>query len=146
MCALLNGTLTGFTYYPHSSILKVDPSITSFNYRNTPYDYHQYDGSTLFDYADAMGGPAYQLADGSIFMFSDDTKNCVFDNHTHEYDNKKCGGIIDVNGLNGPNKIIKCSYTTTRDIFDQTYEHEQQSIRLSRDAPHRLELSQLPQK
>jgi len=49
--------------------------------------------------------------DGSMFTFPKDTSGCTSTNYTAA--NNKCRGYIDVNGLKGPNKVVKCDGETT---------------------------------
>ena len=96
MCALINGTLSGATYYSTASSIKIP-------------------GSTA-NYSIATGAKvakntlkAYQLADGSMVAFGDVT-SCTLEvggDITALAD--KCRGFIDVNGATLPNKEVSCS-------------------------------------
>ncbi len=95
MCALINGTLSGATYYSAASSIKIP-------------------GSTA-NYAIATGAlvakntlKAYQLADGSMVAFGDVTSCTLEVGGDITKLAEKCRGFIDVNGATLPNKEVTC--------------------------------------
>lgn len=114
ICALLNGTLTGATYFDSVTDLKMrkGDSILSYN-ANIPYS------AQVWSFKDLSSFHAYTLADGSIFAFEKGLGRnaCSLEiggeikdsgylaNEPMSY----CIGFIDVNGASGPNKEVRCS-------------------------------------
>ena len=96
MCALINGTLSGATYYSTASTMKIPGSTTAYSISGSPL------------VAD-VSFKAYQLADGSVVAFKD-VKSCtlaVGGDITVDLGND-CRGFIDVNGATLPNKEVTC--------------------------------------
>ena len=96
MCALINGTLSGATYYAAASSIKIPGSDTAYSIKGTPL------------VADASW-TAYQLADGSVVAFND-IKSCTLEvggDITADL-GEACRGFIDVNGATLPNKEVTC--------------------------------------
>jgi prepilin-type N-terminal cleavage/methylation domain-containing protein len=109
-CALLNGTLTGQTYYAAASDITRNTNSTSEAYAIK---------SRSVLPTDAESYHAYTLADGSIVAFDADAKGCTLPIGTQltstvlAGDLKDCLGFIDVNGATLPNKEVTCSTGTT---------------------------------
>jgi len=104
MCALLNGTLSGYTYIGK-------PTVENFKMSNgLAYNYEEIMGAVLF----APNAIIYSLSDGSIVGFYPVMQDCtsppgnVFDPDYWVFDKTACVGFIDVNGLAGPNKEVDC--------------------------------------
>lgn len=113
-CAILNGTLTGQTYYGAPTNIKR-------NANGSEIAYAFVSTSTL----EAIGNYyAYTLADGSIVAFHKNAKACELPIGTPmskawiEGDvGKNCVGFIDVNGAGLPNKEVTCTTgTTTKEV------------------------------
>lgn len=118
ICALLNGTLQGITYYYGLDKLP--------NYKFTSETFEQTD--SLKNNQKAI--PIYQLQDGSLIMFSSilgDSRNtpsniartCTKTIGKNPGLNENgfgtgCYGLIDVNGTSGPNKEVKCTKGTNK--------------------------------
>jgi len=101
-CSLLNGTLTGTTYYDTVGDIKR-------NNNGTEEDY-ELKGSEVL--TDVSSYHAYSLADGSIVAFNPGAFGCTLDIGTPLSEMEKfddCLGFIDVNGATLPNKEITCS-------------------------------------
>ena len=96
MCALINGTLTGATYYATAGAMKVPGTATAYSINASPV------------VADA-GMKAYQLADGSVVAFGDVTSCTLEPGGNVTGLDAKCRGFIDVNGPTLPNKEVRCS-------------------------------------
>ena len=99
MCALINGTLSGATYYATAGALKVPGTSTAYTIK----------GSAAVAKTDMV---AYQLADGSVVAFDKNLKSCTLAPGTPVNDASlpaTCRGFIDVNGPTLPNKEVKCS-------------------------------------
>ena len=97
MCALINGTLSGATYYATASAMKIPGSTASYTINASPVV-----AKTTMK--------AYQLADGSVVAFDPALASCTLapgDPITGLA--TKCYGFIDVNGPTLPNKEVKCS-------------------------------------
>ena len=97
MCALINGTLSGATYYSSAATMKVPGTSTAYTIK----------GSAAVAKTSMT---AYQLADGSVFAFNNTGSACTLapgDNITTLA--TTCQGFIDVNGPTLPNKEVKCS-------------------------------------
>ena len=97
ICALINGTLTGATFFDTASAMKVPGTTTGYSINGTAI------------VADATLA-AYQLADGSVIAFDKNMAGCTLapgDPITDLADT--CQGFIDVNGPTLPNKEVKCS-------------------------------------
>jgi prepilin-type N-terminal cleavage/methylation domain-containing protein len=106
-CAILNGTLTGQTYYGAPSSIKRNNngSSTAYAFVGTPATL-----KTIDSYY------AYALADGSIVAFDKNASGCTLDVGTQLTNTvlttgalKDCLGFIDVNGATLPNKEVTCS-------------------------------------
>ena len=98
MCALINGTLSGATYYATASAMKVPGTSTAYSIKTAPSGVPKA----------TMG--AYQLADGSVVAFDKGITSCTLapgDPITGLA--TTCYGFIDVNGPTLPNKEVKCS-------------------------------------
>jgi len=98
MCALINGTLSGATYYSTASNMKIPGSNKAYSINAAP--------SSIAD----AGMTAYQLADGSVVAFNNSLASCTLapgDDITNL--DTKCLGFIDVNGPTLPNKEVACS-------------------------------------
>ena len=96
ICALINGTLTGATFFDTASAMNVPGTTTGYSINGTPL------------VADANLA-AYQLADGSVIAFDKDMAGCTLapgDPITGLADT--CQGFIDVNGPTLPNKEVVC--------------------------------------
>jgi type II secretory pathway pseudopilin PulG len=111
-CAILNGTLTGQTYYGAPTNIKR-------NNNGSSSDYAFVSKTTLKDIGNYY---AYALADGSIVAFDKTAQGCELAIGTQL--NKtaingalsKCWGFIDVNGATLPNKEVTCSDGTTTSL------------------------------
>ena len=112
ICALLNGTLTGMTYF--YGIDKLG------NYKFTSQYYNDTASLTR-----RTAVPIYQLSDGTIIMFSDMVGKGLYGSSgcTKEVgrdltmsengvNGNGCYGLIDVNGTSRPNKEVECSVGT----------------------------------
>lgn len=118
VCALLNGTLTGITYYNTVTDLKVKKGTTSIDYSITGDAFFKkdYAARTMDNYQ------AYTLSDGTLVGISKEmgASTCSLDIGTTipevEESTEKfmhaCTGFIDVNGTDLPNKEISCSSGT----------------------------------
>ncbi len=134
-CAVLNGTLTGQTYY--ESLDKIYRSNNGANESYKLIKAYTIDGAT--DGATPTGYHAYTLADGSIVAFKSDAHGCelaigkqltdgILASATPDGDDGSkgtaagglngCLGFIDVNGATLPNKEVSCSdgKTTSRKV------------------------------
>lgn len=117
-CAILNGTLTGYTYLGKVSDIKRQSNsangATTASYsisRSTIYEYDSYH--------------AYSLADGSILGIHPSAKNCTL--NIGEILNDKltagapaCTGFIDVNGTTLPNKEVRCTEGNTTSAVNES--------------------------
>ena len=97
LCALLNGTLQGATfYYGMDKLANYEPKLTS----------------TISSMTGANKNriPIYQLQDGTLIFFSSwiGMTTCSKENISNN-NTKGCYGYIDVNGTSLPNKEIRCS-------------------------------------
>lgn len=114
MCSILNGTLTGATYYKNASDLKMNKKGVEQPYTFTGDYFYNTDKPQRG--IDSMS--AYVLADGMIIMFSKQLGsvggNCTLPpgeplkDATSGY-LRYCIGYIDVNGVNLPNKEVSCT-------------------------------------
>ena len=97
MCALINGTLSGATYYASAGAMKIPGSTAAYTINAGPV------------VADT-GMVAYQLADGSVVAFDGGIASCTLEigGDITALD-AKCRGFIDVNGPTLPNKEVRCS-------------------------------------
>ena len=96
MCALINGTLSGATYYSKASTIKIPGSTATYSIAT---------GAKVAD----KDWKAYQLADGSMVAFNDVT-SCTLEVGGNITALKgECRGYIDVNGATLPNKEVSCS-------------------------------------
>lgn len=113
ICAMMNGTLAGATYFNKVTDIKMSKGNSIFGYdANIPYN-----ANVVTTIANLNNLHAYLLPDGSIFAFSKDlgTNPCslpvgtvisdVYNNTGLSY----CVGFIDVNGATLPNKEVVCS-------------------------------------
>ena len=109
ICALINGTLKGTTYFNKVTDIKVK---NDSKYSATlPYT------AIVDSVKDISNMHAYLLADGSIFMFSKELGKlpCSLPIGTQLQDSYTnvgldgCLGFIDVNGASLPNKEVTCS-------------------------------------
>lgn len=103
-CAILNGTLTGQTYYGAPSNIKR-------NNNGTEEAYSWVRNKTLGTFANYL---TYTLADGSIVGFNKDAKECELPVGTQMTGawitaHAQCQGFIDVNGAGLPNKEVYCT-------------------------------------
>lgn len=113
-CAILNGTLTGQTYYGVPTNIKR-------NNNGTQSAYAFVATTTLLGLDKYY---AYTLSDGSIVAFNQSAKACELPIGTPltkswiEGDvGKNCVGFIDVNGAGLPNKEVTCTTgTTTKEV------------------------------
>ena len=96
MCALINGTLTGATYYATASAMKIPGTTNSYSINASP----------VVAKADMK---AYQLADGSVVAFADVTSCTLAPGGNVTTLASTCRGFIDVNGPTLPNKEVRCS-------------------------------------
>ena len=98
MCALINGTLTGATYYAKASDMKIPGTNTSWRVNET-------------NTAIKTNWTTYQLADGSVVGFNA-IKGCTVapgdDVVAITRNGTICIGFIDVNGPALPNKEVRC--------------------------------------
>ena len=95
MCALINGTLSGATYYSAASSIKIPGTSSAYSINGTA------------QVADASW-KAYQLADGSMVAFND-VKSCTLEVGGDITGlGEGCRGFIDVNGATLPNKEVTC--------------------------------------
>ena len=97
MCALINGTLSGATYYATAGAMKIPGSTAGYTINASPV------------VADT-GMVAYQLADGSVVAFDGAIASCTLEigGDITALD-AKCRGFIDVNGPTLPNKEVTCT-------------------------------------
>ena len=97
MCALINGTLSGATYYATASALKVPGTSTAYSIN----------GTAAVAKTDMV---AYQLADGSVVAFDKNLKSCTLapGDPITSSGLSSCRGFIDVNGPTLPNKEVQC--------------------------------------
>ena len=115
ICAILNGTLTGATYFNKASEIPIPKSKLNNNYNiYSPY-------INQFTTRDLANAHAYVLQDGSIIAFhkelgkypctlgiGDTMKDTYVDDGTQTF-LSMCYGFIDVNGTSLPNKEVSCS-------------------------------------
>lgn len=110
ICAIMNGTLSGVTYYNSVTDLKMS--------NGKPYSItSNFTTSTITSMSNLSKVHAYLLADGSIFAFSPDlgTHPCSLNVGSSLNDGysgtsmASCAGFIDVNGVSLPNKEVTCS-------------------------------------
>ena len=95
---VINGTLSGATYYQTAAGMKIPGSTTAYSI-----------SSNLTNVA-KTSMVAYQLADGSVIAFDKTLASCTLapgDPITGLA--AKCRGFIDVNGPTLPNKEVRCS-------------------------------------
>ncbi len=99
MCALINGTLSGATYYSSAATMKVPGTSKAYTINGTAA-------------VAKTAMVAYQLADGSVVAFDSGIASCTLAPGTPVTDASlpaTCRGFIDVNGPTLPNKEVKCS-------------------------------------
>jgi prepilin-type N-terminal cleavage/methylation domain-containing protein len=106
-CAILNGTLTGQTYYGKDKI-KRNSNGSETNYDFTSTSLKVLNGKTPDNFY------KYTLADGAMIGFATDAKGCELPIGTPMTgswitSNQKCLGFIDVNGAGLPNKEVHCT-------------------------------------
>ena len=113
-CSLLNGTLTGKTYYGKHTNIPLKESIINIESGTNTY---QIVGPTV-DWLFGTGASkfvAYQLADGTIIGFNENAKACdvpigtVLNDTYIKSKLANCIGWVDVNGTSLPNKEVTCS-------------------------------------
>ena len=98
MCALINGTLSGATFYASAGAMKIPGSTAAYTINASPVVAN----TTMV---------AYQLADGSVVAFDGGISSCTLEiggDIAADLD-AKCRGFIDVNGPTLPNKEVRCS-------------------------------------
>lgn len=110
ICAILNGTLTGFTYY--DKVTDIPMKGSKYNIKKGPF--MNADGSRNLN-----NFRAYILSDGTIVGIYKNlgTNPCSLKIGTNLYDVatstadavRNCVGFIDVNGSSLPNKEVSCS-------------------------------------
>jgi len=111
ICAVLNGTLTGATFYPNSTDIKMSKKgkTTTYTIDSEFSRVHGLNTNT---------SNAYILSDGTIVMLSKKlgSNECNLAIGTQLQDKisadgamRFCYGYIDVNGTNLPNKEVSCS-------------------------------------
>ena len=103
MCALINGTLSGATYYSAASSIKIPGSTAAYAINGSPK-------------VAAATFKAYQLADGSMVAFNDVTSCTLEVGGDITSLPTRCRGFIDVNGATLPNKEVSCSTAATTAI------------------------------
>ena len=115
ICGILNGTLTGHTYLGKPSNLKLKKGNVEQSYSI------KYTSPLLVTNGSEIdNGHAYALADGTLFIFPAELGNTpctlgIGDVLTDTYSTgvatslADCFGVIDVNGVNLPNKEVTCS-------------------------------------
>lgn len=108
VCAILNGNLTGATYYTNATDIKTKDG-TAYAVSGNYFTSHGFPTSSA---------QAYQLADGTIIAISKSMGNlpCTLDigktlNDIYDKDGnmRYCYGWIDVNGSTLPNKEVSCT-------------------------------------
>ena len=115
ICAILNGTLTGATYYNTVTDIKMNKNSKSENYSIIRGPFLLADGLRV-----PRNFRAYVLNDGVIVAIYKDLGQMapcslsvgsqMFDVATNNGQNlQNCVGFIDVNGANLPNKEVSCS-------------------------------------
>ena len=107
-CAIMNGILSNAKYYYGTDDLIMKDG--------QPYKISASYVTGLPSMINFSKNPTYVLSDGSIIMFSSslgqqpctgtDIKSATRKSNGH---GTACYGLIDVNGVNGPNKEVKCS-------------------------------------
>lgn len=110
ICALLNGTLSGATYF--SSITDIKNNKNESYSADTPYI-----RSNISSMQNLANVPAYLLSDGTIVAFSPrfGENGCTLnigetlESGYSQTSMASCVGFIDVNGVNLPNKEVTCS-------------------------------------
>lgn len=105
VCAMLNANLTGATYYSTANqIITKDGS--AYNFTSSYAASRGFTNTTMI---------AYQLADGTIVMISKsmglqpctlDIGTIMADSYNTDGNMRWCFGLIDVNGVNLPNKEV----------------------------------------
>lgn len=118
VCALLNGSLTGATYFNKASDIPIPQSQKTKDYNiYSPY-------INQFTTKDLANAHAYVLPDGTIIAFHNSMGKypcelsigtVLKDTYVDEGTNTPlsyCYGFIDVNGTNLPNKEVSCSSGT----------------------------------
>ncbi len=97
MCALINGTLAGATFYQTAAHMKIPGSSQEYMINAAPL------------VADKTM-KTYQLADGSMVAFDERIAGCTLaPGEPITNLEPKCYGFIDVNGPTLPNKEVRCS-------------------------------------
>ena len=113
ICALLNGTLTGATFFQNATDIKLNHKLTNKNYSFTKGPFLSGDGSRVIE-----NFSAYVLSDGTIvgiYKGLGATNPCTLPIGKALSDviptggTAQCVGFIDVNGANLPNKEVSCS-------------------------------------
>lgn len=114
-CAILNSTLTGYTYQGRvGDIKRMERNQNIGTYKLVKKD------TIKDDYLDYL---AYSLADGTLIAFNPQAKGCelsignrlvqgMFSGKVGNDDLSHCVGFIDVNGVTLPNTEVSCSAGT----------------------------------
>lgn len=104
-CALINGTISGTTYFYHADQMKIPGSTNNYWVNGSP------------KVANVLEMRAYQLPDGSVIAFHKLLQYCTLepggDITTLP---ETCRGFIDVNGATLPNREVQCSNSAITDI------------------------------
>ena len=110
VCSLLNGTLTGATFYENPASLKMK---NGSNYSITAGPLMKINGLSVASFK------AYSLSDGTLILvykpFGDypctlNIGQKIIDDYGADAENmNRCLGLIDVNGISPPNKEVSCS-------------------------------------
>lgn len=114
ICAMLNGTLTGATYYDKASNIPLG----NIKHKDKYEIYSPY--VNQFTTKDLQNAHAYVLSDGTIIAFHHNLGQTPCElalgetlKDTYVYGTTStlsmCYGFIDVNGTNPPNKEVSCS-------------------------------------
>lgn len=113
VCSLLNGTLTGYTYYPMLADAFPEYDIKNDSYKTS--------GGVI---ASATKYHVYSLSDGSFFAFYQEGGSCELAlgtpmNSDWIKKHPQCYGFIDVNGRSLPNKVVTCTDGTASTNVDK---------------------------
>lgn len=110
ICAILNGTLTGATYYENLGDIKMSKNGKEVSYSFNP-TYPPYSSGSNYYHA-------YVLSDGTIVAFhkkmgtfpcSVSVASIIPEGNNYKQGTSWCFGFIDVNGVSLPNKVVSCS-------------------------------------
>ncbi len=130
-CALLNDTLTGYSYHGALGSGSGDTATSPLKTKDGKnYTFTKASSDVSTTMANYIG---YTLADGSLVAFNKDAKSCTLNpGETLTNDLLKttgtdtarglaqCVGFIDVNGTTLPNKEVKCKEGTTTTLTGET--------------------------